>query len=59
MNFNDSCGIDAFRTESFATVVQALNLVSLKSTLGAYQREMSCIRKLDIRYFILGFFLQR
>jgi hypothetical protein len=43
MNLNDSCGIDAFLTESGPAVVQALYLLPLKLTLSVYQTVMSCI----------------
>jgi hypothetical protein len=55
MNLNQGCGIDTFLTESCPAVVQALYLLSLKFTLGAYQTEMTCIRKLQTFYFRMFF----
>jgi hypothetical protein len=52
MNHNDTCGTDTFLIESCPAVVQALCLLSLKLTLSAYQTEKTCMRTLDLTYFI-------
>jgi hypothetical protein len=49
MNLNEKCGIDAYLIESCPAVVQALYLLPLEFTLGAYT-EMTCT------YLILIFF---
>jgi hypothetical protein len=48
MNLTESCGTNAFLTESCPAVALALYLLSLKLTLSAYQTAMTCIRRLGI-----------
>jgi hypothetical protein len=36
VNVNESCGIDSFLVESCPAVIEALSLLSLQSSLGAY-----------------------